>query len=83
MRSAVTQYELVGATAAISERFLLPLLEGLLLSFPFRILGFHADNGSEYINHRVAELLDKLRVERFTKSRPPHRQRQRPGRPSS
>ena len=66
----VTQYELVGSAVAISERFLLPLLEGLLLSFPFRILGFHADNGSEYINHRVAELLDKLRVERFTKSRP-------------
>ncbi|MYD98437.1 MAG: transposase family protein [Gammaproteobacteria bacterium] len=33
------------------------------------ILGFHTDNGSEYINHRVARLLDKLRVERFTKSR--------------
>ena len=66
----VTQYEFVGAAVAISERFLLPLLEGLLLSFPFRILGFHADNGGEYVNHRVAELLDKLRVERFTKSRP-------------
>ena len=65
----VTQYEFVGAVAGISERFLLPLLEGLLLSFPFPILGFHADNGSEYINHRVAGLLDKLRVERFTKSR--------------
>ena len=61
--------EVVGAVAGISERFLLPVLEGLLLSFPFRILGFHADNGSEYINHRVAELLEKLRVERFTKSR--------------
>ena len=65
----VTQYEFVGAVVGISERFLLPLLEGLLLSFPFPILGFHADNGSEYINHRVAGLLDKLRVERFTKSR--------------
>ena len=66
----VTQYEFVGAVHGISERFLLPLLEGLLLSFPFRILAFHADNGSEYVNHRVAELLEKLRVERFTKSRP-------------
>ena len=65
----VTQFEFVGAVVGISERFLLPLLEGLLLSFPFPILGFHADNGSEYINHRVAALLDKLRVERFTKSR--------------
>ena len=66
----VTQYEFVGAVVGISERFLVPLLEGLLLSFPFRILGFHADNGSEYVNHKVAGLLEKLRVERFTKSRP-------------
>ena len=68
----VTQYEFVGAAVGISERFLVPLLEGLLLSFPFPILGFHADNGSEHINHRVAALLDKLRVERFTKSRARH-----------
>ena len=72
LRSAVTQFEFVGAVVGISERFLVPLLEGLLLSFPFPILGFHADNGSEYINHRVAALLDKLRVERFTKSRARH-----------
>ena len=45
LRSAVTQYEFVGATPGISERFLQPLLEGLLLSFPFPVLGFHADNG--------------------------------------
>jgi hypothetical protein len=36
-----------------------------------RILGFHADNGSEYINHQVARMLEKLRAE-FTKSRPRH-----------
>ena len=35
MRLAVTQYEFVGAVTGISERFLLPLLEGLLRSFPF------------------------------------------------
>ena len=29
------------------------------------------DNGSEYINHRVAEMLEKLRIE-LTKSRPRH-----------
>lgn len=43
----------------------------LLDGFPFRILGFHADKGSEYINHQVARMLDKRRVE-FTKSRPRH-----------
>jgi hypothetical protein len=40
----------------------------LLDAFPFVILGFHSDNGSEYINKRVAKLLNKLRIE-FTKSR--------------
>ena len=67
----VTQYEYVGAVEAISERFLIPVLQGLLDLFPFEIMGFHADNGSEYVNHRVAALLDKLRVE-FTKSRARH-----------
>jgi len=28
-----------------------------LEQFPFRILGFHSDNGSEFINHTVSELL--------------------------
>jgi hypothetical protein len=36
--------------------------------FPFQIEGFHSDNGSEYINHKVAKMLDKLRIEQ-TKSR--------------
>ena len=65
----VTQYEFVGAVEAISERFLIPVLEGLLGLFPFVIRGFHADNGSEYVNHRVATLLEKLHAE-FTRSRP-------------
>lgn len=64
----VTQWELVGCVEGISEQFLEPLLETLLELFPFRILGFHSDNGSEYINHRVAELLEKLVVAQ-TKSR--------------
>jgi len=49
----------------------LPVLEAILATFPFVIHGFHADNGSEYINHRVAALLQKLHIE-FTKSRPRH-----------
>ena len=64
----VTQWQVVGCVSKISERFLLPVLEAILHQFPFRILGFHADNGSEYINHAVALLLEKLLVE-FTKSR--------------
>jgi hypothetical protein len=32
-------------------------------------VGFHCDNGSEYRNHTVVKLLNKLMVEEFTKSR--------------
>ena len=67
----VTPWQVVGATAQISEAFLLPVLVAMLEQFPFRILGFHSDNGSEFINHRVAELLNKLLIEQ-TKSRPRH-----------
>ena len=67
----VTQWQVVGATAQISEAYLLPVLEAMLAQFPFRILGFHSDNGSEFINHTVAELLNKLLIEQ-TKSRPRH-----------
>ncbi|VAW68768.1 Integrase, catalytic region [hydrothermal vent metagenome] len=64
----VTQFEIVCSVEKISEQYLMPVLKQMLASFPFNILGFHSDNGSEYINHRVAELLQKLFVE-FTKSR--------------
>ena len=43
----------------------------MLAQFPFRIRGFHSDNGSEFINHTVAKLLNKLLIEQ-TKSRPRH-----------
>ena len=65
----VTQYEFVGTVERISERYLIPVLEGLLGAFPFQIRGFHSDHGSEYANYQVAALLEKLRVEEFTKSR--------------
>ena len=67
----VTQWELVGCVEGISEHFLVPLLEMLLGQFPFKILGFHSDNGSEYINRVVATLLNKLSIEQ-TKSRSRH-----------
>ena len=66
---AVTQWEIVGCTPKISEFYLVPVLDAMLHQFPFRLLGFHVDNGSEYINHTVAKLLNKLLAE-FTKSRP-------------
>jgi transposase InsO family protein len=67
----VTQWEVIGATSQISETWLIPVLEAMLEQFPFHILGFHSDNGSEFINHTVAALLNKLLVEQ-TKSRPRH-----------
>jgi len=67
----VTQFEVVFTVERISEQFLIPALEAMLATFPFQILGIHADNGSEYINRQVAELLEKLRIE-LTKSRPRH-----------
>lgn len=66
---AETQYEFIGSVPRINEAYLLPLLEDLINAFPFVIHGFHADNGSEYINYRVAKLLDKLQIAEFTKSR--------------
>jgi hypothetical protein len=64
----VTQWEIIASTPHISEFWLIPLLETMLGQFPFRIRGFHSDNGSEFINHTVARLLGKLLIEQ-TKSR--------------
>jgi transposase InsO family protein len=65
----VTQWQVVGATPQISEAYLIPVLEAMLEQYPFRVRGFHSDNGSEFINYTVARLLNKLLIEQ-TKSRP-------------
>ena len=65
----ITQMQFIGSVERISERFLLPVLEALITAFPIQVQAFHADNGSEYINHRVAQLLAKLHIQEFTKSR--------------
>jgi transposase InsO family protein len=67
----VTQWQVVGAVEHISEAWLEPLLLRMLEQFPFRILGFHSDNGSEFINRNVKTLLNKLLIKQ-TKSRPRH-----------
>jgi transposase InsO family protein len=64
----VTQWQAIGCVETISERHMIPVLEAILHQFPFRILAFHCDNGSEFINQNVARLLEKLLIE-FTKSR--------------
>lgn len=65
----VTQWQVVASVQTIAENHLLPVIEQMLAQFPFEIVGFHADNGSEYVNYRVAGMLEKLRIE-FTRSRP-------------
>jgi len=64
----VTQWQVIGCVETICERDLIPVLGAMFHQFPFRILGFHSDNGSEFLNHRVEKMLNKLLVE-FTKSR--------------
>ena len=67
----VTQWEIVASVERISEYYLEPVLGSMLAGFPFVIMGFHSDNGSEFINKTVAKLLNKLLI-RFTKCRPRH-----------
>lgn len=67
----VTQFEVVASVEKISENFLIPVLETIIITFPFNIINFHSDNGSEYINHTVAKLLNKLHIA-LTKSRARH-----------
>jgi transposase InsO family protein len=64
----VTQWEVTACVPEISEFFLEPVLLAALALFPFAILNFHSDNGSEYINKTVAKLLKKLLIDQ-TKSR--------------
>lgn len=56
------------ALEQISEAYLEPILKLIIEQYPFTIIEFHADNGSEYINHTVAKLLNKLLI-KLTKSR--------------
>lgn len=64
-----TQWEVVVDVEKISENHLIPALKLMLANFPFEVISFHSDNGSEYINKAVAKLLNKLNIE-MTKSRP-------------
>ncbi len=65
------QWEIVACVEKISEFYLVPILKDVLDSFPCRLINFHSDNGSEYINTVVAELLNKLLITQ-TKSRARH-----------
>ena len=64
----VTQWQAVGCAPRINVENLKPVLEAIMHQFPFPILGFHVDNGSEYINYTIAEMMGAMMVD-FTKSR--------------
>ena len=66
----VTQFQFVGSVERIDTACLAPVLEALLQAFPFTVRGFHADNGSEFINRNIAARLQALRIGEFTRSRP-------------
>ncbi len=67
----VTQMQYVICVPRITERYMVPAIKRALDRFPFVVRGFHADNGSEFINRRVAALLRERNIE-LTKSRPRH-----------
>ena len=71
MVDEVTQDEVVVCVEGIAEEFLRPALEEALDVFPFVVVNFHSDNGSEYVNYTVARLLNKLMIGQ-TKSRARH-----------
>lgn len=64
----ITQWQIVLCTEKISGTYLLPIIEMLLEQYPFKIIEFHSDNGSEYINHWLIKLLNILLI-KLTKNR--------------
>lgn len=67
----VVQWEVVEAAERITDCHLIPLLQKIIGSYPYRIMNFHADNGTEYINKKMAEVLNNLSL-KLTKSRSRH-----------
>lgn len=63
-----TQFEISVSVERITEHFMQDALTGAMARLPFKIRGFHSDNGSEFINKAVSKLLQKLLID-FTKSR--------------
>ena len=53
----VTQWEVVAGVEGINEDWMDEVLTAAMTLFPFRIRGFHSDNGSEFVNKHVAKML--------------------------
>ena len=57
-----------GWAERVSGCYQRPVFECLLAAFPFDVLGLHSDNGSKYLNHRLALRMQELDLEEFAKS---------------
>lgn len=64
----VTQWEILFCVESITEDSMAYVLEQALKLFPFKIVGFHSDNGGENINQSVSVVLQRQFIEQ-TKSR--------------
>jgi len=67
----ITQWQCVISVPEISSRYMVLALETLLNVYPFQIYEIHTDNGSEYINKNIANMLTNL-VIKMTKNRARH-----------
>jgi len=67
----VTQWQVPLAVENLQEVCVEPALDEAFTLYPFPIINFHSDNGSEYINEVVREFLNRWNVKQ-TKSRPRH-----------
>ena len=65
----VTQWQVVVCVEYIGHSFMSHAVALLIEQFPFTLKGIHADNGVEYINWRMLELMEDARIQ-LTKSRP-------------
>jgi hypothetical protein len=65
----VTQWQIVICVPQIDEKHLKPMYEKILDQFPFKVINFHSDNGSEFLNDYVSKILRDKHIEQ-TKSRP-------------
>lgn len=68
MVDEVTQWEVIGCVPEITKEYMTLLLQKMIDQYPFKILNFHSDNGGEYINYKVSEMLQKAVIFQ-TKSR--------------
>ena len=60
----VTQMCVVVSVGKIDKEHMIVVLKKIIEYFPFKIIEIHADNGGEYINYLVAELLEGLFIRR-------------------